>query len=497
MKTLITTLLLLPLTTGLHAFCGFYVAKADATLTNKASQVIIVRDGNRSAITMSSDFQGDVKDFAMVVPVPVVLKRDDIKVLERVIFDRFRDYSAPRMAEYFDPEVCPRPYDDYAYGETQLESVTVSQISRSVKYKSKKDYGVKVEAEYTIEEYEIVVLSAKESDGLSRWLNDNGYKIPQKANEVLQPYILSKMKFFVVKVNMDELKKRNPYVTNGVYPLRPIQISFDSPKFMLPIRLGMANATEAQDMIVYALSRTGRIETTNYRTVNMSTNMNVPVFVANRFSDFYQKAYTKRLNEESRNAVFLEYAWDVSPQNPVKCDPCVGTPLYLADLQTAGVKWASVGDANGKVYFTRLHVTYDREHYPQDLMFQETPNRENYQVRFVRHNPPRYQDFSCEAGQRYIRELRERRLTELENYQTLTGERAPEYTTYLNEFDNQLRPLPKGENNKPKKEDVFPMFGGGDDNGSGRTSLPVVMLSLLTLTAIFFALSRRRMQPAV
>ena len=91
MKTLLTTLLLFPLTTGLHAFCGFYVAKADATLTNKASQVIIVRDGNRSAITMSSDFQGDVKDFAMVVPVPVVLKRDDIKVLERVIFDRFRE----------------------------------------------------------------------------------------------------------------------------------------------------------------------------------------------------------------------------------------------------------------------------------------------------------------------------------------------------------------------------------------------------------------------
>jgi hypothetical protein len=479
----------------LHAFCGFYVAKADATLTNKASQVIIVRDGERSAITMSSDFQGDVKDFAMVVPVPVVLKRDEIKILERNIFDRFRDYSAPRMAEYFDPEVCPRPYEEYAYGETRLESVTVSAERRSVKLSAKRDYGVKVEAQYTIEEYEIVVLSAKESGGLSRWLNDNGYKIPGKANEVLQPYILSNMKFFVVKVNMDELKKRNPYVSNGVYPLRPIQISFNSPKFMLPIRLGMANATEAQDMIVYALSRTGRIETTNYRTVNMPTNTDVPVFVANRFSEFYSKIYNKRLNEEGRNAVFLEYAWDVSPQNPVKCDPCVGTPLYLADLQQAGVQWASVGNENGKVYFTRLHVTYDREHYPQDLMFQETPNRENYQVRYVRRNPPYYREFSCDEGQRYLRRLRERRLEELANYQTLTGERASEYTTYLSEFDAQMRPM-KDDSGKPKKENFFPAFGNDEGGNNGGKQLPVFLLSLCTLTAIFFALSRRRVAMA-
>lgn len=491
MKKYILLLAVSAMAAQLHAFCGFYVAKADATLTNKASQVIIVRDGERSAITMSSDFQGDVKDFAMVVPMPVVLKRDEIKILERTIFDRFRDYSAPRMAEYFDPEVCPRPYEDVAVREERLMSVQTVSMNR-ISMKSKATSKVKVEAEYTIDEYDIVVLSAKESGALKQWLDDNGYKIPGKAEEVLQPYVLSNMKFFVVKVNMDELKKRNPYVSNGIYPLRPIQISFNSPKFMLPIRLGMANATEAQDMIVYALSRTGRIETTNYRTVNMPTNTDVPVFVANRFSEFYNKIYNKRLNEEGRNAVFLEYAWDVSPQNPVKCDPCVGTPLYLADLQQAGVQWASVGNANGKVYFTRLHVTYDRAHYPQDLMFQETPNRENYQVRYVRRNPPYYREFSCDEGQRYLRRLRERRLEELANYQTLTGERASEYTGYLTEFDAQMRPM-KDESGKPKKENFFPAFDNhnGGNTGGGK-QLPVFLLSLCTLTAIFFALSRRR-----
>ena len=63
------------------AFCGFYVAKADASLFNKTSQVILVRNGDHSTITMSSDFEGDVRDFAMVVPVPVVLQRDQIKTV--------------------------------------------------------------------------------------------------------------------------------------------------------------------------------------------------------------------------------------------------------------------------------------------------------------------------------------------------------------------------------------------------------------------------------
>ena len=55
-----------------HAFCGFFVGKAGAELYNHASQVVIVRDGPRTVLTMSNDFQGSLKDFAMVVPVPTV-----------------------------------------------------------------------------------------------------------------------------------------------------------------------------------------------------------------------------------------------------------------------------------------------------------------------------------------------------------------------------------------------------------------------------------------
>src|SRR5438045_3806891 len=40
-----------------HAFCGFYVAKADTTLFNKASQVVLVRNGDKTVLTMANDYQ--------------------------------------------------------------------------------------------------------------------------------------------------------------------------------------------------------------------------------------------------------------------------------------------------------------------------------------------------------------------------------------------------------------------------------------------------------
>lgn len=73
LSLLLGILLLIFATKPALAFCGFYVAKADSSLYNQASQVIIARDGRRTVLTMSNDYQGDVKDFAMVIPVPVVL----------------------------------------------------------------------------------------------------------------------------------------------------------------------------------------------------------------------------------------------------------------------------------------------------------------------------------------------------------------------------------------------------------------------------------------
>jgi hypothetical protein len=469
MKNKLFLLLLLALSASqLHAFCGFYVAKADASLFNHKSQVIVVRDGNRNVITMSSDFKGDVKDFAMVVPVPALLKESDIRVVNRNIFDKLDAYSAPRLVEYYDENPC---YQRYYYESERMSSSVedVQVVSKSMNISSKK-LGVTIEASYSVGEYDILILSAKESGGLTTWLTLNGYKIPDTANEVLEPYIKNNLKFFVVKVNLNKM------MATGFDYLNPLQISFDSERFMLPIRLGMANADGAQDMIVYAFTRSGRVETVNYRTVKITSDRNIPLFVQPDFGKFYKDLYDRSYEREGRNAVFLEYAWNVSPNAGVKCDPCVAQPPVFEDFREAGVTWAKDMSESSSVFFTRLHVRYTRDKFPQDLMFQVTPNREHHQGRYILTHPAQG-DLSCDAGQSYLRDLTHRRKREVDELASLTGWRKAEYYKYIYQFSDVDY---RDELREKKNEFLVPGFFRNQ---------PPKILAILVLSTLFSVFS--------
>ena len=419
-------LLVLPVLLLLHpspasAFCGFYVGKADTQLFNESSQVALVRDGDRTVLTMSNDYRGPLTEFALVVPVPTVLEREQIHVGERRLLEHLDAYSAPRLVEYFDPDPCMA----YPMAKATAGAPAMDMGSRSVAEKKRDEaLGVRIEARYSVGEYDILILGAKQSEGLETWLRENGYRIPARAAAALQPYIRQDMKFFVARVNLEA--QRN----SGVQYLRPLQIAYESKKFMLPIRLGMANAAGPQDLIVYALTRRGRVESVNYRTARIPSDVNVPLFVKSDFGKFYQDAFARSVDKEDRRAVFTEYVWDMG-----WCDPCAAQPLSREELRQLGVFWldegpsGSLGPAFGRrapvggpvnVLLTRLHVRYDGAHFPEDLVFQETSDRSNFQGRYILQHP--YQGASeCSAMDSYRERLRERRGKEAETLASLTG----------------------------------------------------------------------------
>lgn len=393
--------------TRVWGFCGFYVAKADSKLFNKASRVVIARKNDRTIMTMSNDYHGEAKDFAIVVPVPVVLQKEQVHVGDPKVIDRLDAYSAPRLVEYFDEDPC-RPL-------TEEMAMPTSPPATGAARRGADATGVTIEARFSVGEYDILILSATESAGLETWLRQNGYKIPAGAAELLQPYIRQNMKFFVAKVNLKEFEK------TGFEYLRPIQMAYESPKFMLPIRLGMVNAQAEQDLVAYILSPQGRAETTNYRTVKIPSDMDVPIYVKDVFGDFYKAMFSRSYEREGKNAVFLEYAWDMN-----WCDPCAADPLSQEELRKAGVFWLDEGSQGNQspgaanVYLTRLHVRYGRPQFPEDLSFQVTPNRENYQGRYVlRH--PFTGEITCKQGHEYKRQLPERLEKDAETLANLTG----------------------------------------------------------------------------
>jgi hypothetical protein len=350
------------------------------------------------------------------VPVPTVLEKGQIHVGDKALVDHLDAYSAPRLVEYFDENPCtPRL-------SRPMPMASPSARMQMREETAAKSLGVKIEAQYTVGEYDILILSAEQSNGLETWLRQNGYRIPAGASSVLGSYIRQNMKFFVAKVNLKEQAKL------GFSVLRPIQVAYESPKFMLPIRLGMVNADGAQELFVYALTRKGRVETTNYRTVKLPSGMDLPVFVKDRFPDFYKAMFTQQVKKENMSTVFTEYAWDMA-----WCDPCAAQPLTNEELRQLGVFW--VGDSSQpipqgrpmpirpgpqNVFVTRLHVRYDNAHFPEDLVFQETADRANFQGRYVLRHEWKGGE-TCDAASEYRQSLRERREREIQTLASLTG----------------------------------------------------------------------------
>src|SRR5262249_37640294 len=154
-------------------------------------------------------------------------------------------YSAPRLVEFSDPDPCPMAMADRASTWGTAKSLYASRGLAEVS--AIRAPAVRIEARYEVDEYDVLILSADDSGALLDWLNDRGYRVQQQAAGVVESYLKQGMKFFVAKV---DLRRR---AAAGIKQLRPLQIAYESPKFMLPVRLGMANSNGPQELFVYAV----------------------------------------------------------------------------------------------------------------------------------------------------------------------------------------------------------------------------------------------------
>jgi hypothetical protein len=310
-------------TRAASAFCGFYVAGADAKLFADASQVVLMRDGTRTVVSMQNDYKGPRENFAMIVPVPVVLQKEQVKILPREVFEKVDTLGAPRLVEYWERDPC-------STGNTWGDGIGLGNIGTlgfggGGGGAGVADLGVKVEAKFTVGEYEIVILSAKDSTGLETWLKEQKYAIPSGAEPYLRPYVQSGSKFFVARVDSSKIK-----IDDGHATLSPLRFYYDASEFTLPVRLGLVNSSGVQDLIVNILARGQRYEVANYPSAVIPTNLDVAESTRGRFAEFYAALFDQVL-EKNPKAVVTEYAWDAGA-----CDPCPGPTLDGNDVATLG-----------------------------------------------------------------------------------------------------------------------------------------------------------------
>jgi hypothetical protein len=328
----------------------------------------------------------------MVVPVPVILQKENVKTLSKDIFQKVDKLAAPRLVEYWEQDPCFQPPPP---SSTRLMSMAKA-APPSAPMGAPADYGVTVEAQFTVGEYEIVILSANDALGLDRWLRDNRYKIPKGAEPLFKPYIAQGWKFFVAKVDAKKVEMKD-----GQAALSPLRFHYDSEAFTLPVRLGLINAKDKQDLIVHILARNQRYELANYPNVTIPTNIDLHESARVEFPDFYASLFDRTLLKNPR-AVVTEYSWASA-----SCDPCPIPPLTESDLTILGLDVLTGNDAMPEIevknadklnpqdkqivdrtlaslkrqlmqrhgisannfVLTRLHARYDKSSLGEDLVF--------------------------------------------------------------------------------------------------------------------------------
>ena len=355
-----------------RAFCGFYVSSAGGQLFNDATMVTLMRDGTRTVLSMQNNYRGPPEDFALVIPVPVILQKENVKTLQKAVFERIDALASPRLVEmYTDTHPCPVP---------SVASRAMSANVDDVVGGMPRDLGVRVEATFSVGEYDIVVLSAKDALGLDIWLKENKYKIPDGAAPLLATYVQTNWKFFVAKVNTRKVK-----FVGGQAVLSPLRFHYDSEKFELPVRLGLVNSSGSQDLIVHIIAK-GRYEVANRPNVTIPTNLDVKTSVQPVFGAFYADL-VGRTFKKNPTAAITEFAWQGALPPPevmvesgiygVTCDPCppphpMDDPLarFLGADVLPGVKSdAQVAKFAAEATVTRLHLRYTKESLTDDLVF--------------------------------------------------------------------------------------------------------------------------------
>jgi hypothetical protein len=166
------------------------------------------------------------------------------------------------------------------------------------------------------------------------------------------------------------------------------------------------------------LSTKGRIETTNYRTIKIPTDIELPLYTADVFGDFYKAMFTKAIEQD--HGVMLEYAWNIAT-----CDPCAAQPLSNSQLRQLGAYWLSQGQTAsttlGNTFVTRLHLRYNADTFPEDLMLQETGDQSHFQGRYILRHPWQGERKDCSKAAAYLDSLPATFEQQAQNTARLTG----------------------------------------------------------------------------
>ncbi|HEU4615254.1 MAG TPA: DUF2330 domain-containing protein, partial [Kofleriaceae bacterium] len=334
-----------------RASCGFYATTSGQPAFDDATHVVLMRVGTRTVVSLQPHYRGPAEAFALVVPVPAGVQERDVRVLAPDVLDVVERIGAPRLVEYWERDPCA-PETDAVPSEAAAKPAREDSqdTTRDADDGTKPAAEVRVDARFAAGEYRISIVAASDAAAFDAWLRAEKYQLPASAEPLLAPYLARGMKLLVARVDPAKVRFDGDRAL-----LSPLRFHYDSERFELPIRIGLASSDGTQDLIVDVLAPHQRYRVANEPNVTIPTNVTVDRSVRVQFAAFYNALFDATL-EQHPDAVITEYAWAATT-----CDPCPGPALDRADFDALGADVVDRTAATEDFVLTRLHLRYGKD----------------------------------------------------------------------------------------------------------------------------------------
>lgn len=270
-----------------------------------ASAVVITRDGRRTVLTIEAAYRGPATELSMVIPIPSAIDREAVRTVSGTLFRRFDGETAPRVRHVWPP--CP-PSRMRRPASAEASGAGGGFSGRTEAERVQEEYGVEIQDEWPVDEYDVTLLGAEQSNGLLAFLRERGLELPQVAETMLRGYIESGHRFALFHVDPTRAQR-----IGALMMLSPIQIEYESDELRVPVRLGTLNSPGEQEILLYVLSPEGRYEMANRTNLNAPTDMRMRRDARGAFAELYT-SITDEIFRRNPGAAITEYAHVVPPR---------------------------------------------------------------------------------------------------------------------------------------------------------------------------------------
>jgi hypothetical protein len=204
-----------------------------------AQQAELFWSGGTETLHLRSNYTGPSADFAWVIPVPA---RPTVKQSTWTAFEVAEQATRPSL--FVHHVATSEPSFEFGCSATGVIDSETQLMSR----------GVVVLESLDIKEFHVDILVATEGGGLMRWLQENGYAVPDKAAIVLDEYIRASFYFVAVKVAKAELPKSFASHPKSAAALTPLAISFDCPKPFFPLKISSISSAPENELLLLVVT---------------------------------------------------------------------------------------------------------------------------------------------------------------------------------------------------------------------------------------------------